>query len=67
MTRVHLVLGLAAVIVLAHVALWLADQPIGMKVTFTAINAVGWTIVLAPILMVDRWLEAMRKRHEDRK
>ncbi len=62
MKRAYLVAGLVVLIVLAHVALWLSDRPFEMKLTFTVLNAIGWTVVLAPILLVDRWLEAIRSR-----
>lgn len=62
-----LVAAMVALIVVAHVFLWLSDMEPGLKLTFTILNAIGWTIVLAPILLIDRWLEAIkrRNRHDD--
>ena len=58
--RVYLVLALVILIVIAHVFLWRSDMPGHLKLTFTILNAIGWTIVLAPILLIDRWLDAIR-------
>ncbi|MBY5934662.1 phenylalanyl-tRNA synthetase subunit beta [Tateyamaria omphalii] len=63
--RKWLVLTLVTLIVIAHVFLWRSDMPTHLKVTFTIINATGWTIVLAPILLIDRWLEAIQRRNGD--
>ena len=63
--RKWLVLTLVALIVIAHVFLWRSDMPAHLKLTFTIINAAGWTIVLAPILLIDRWLEAIQRRNRD--
>lgn len=52
-------------IIVAHIFMWLSDMPRDMKITFTVLNAAGWTIVLAPILLVDRWLDAIRARNSD--
>lgn len=59
--RGWLVAGLILCIVLAHVALWRSGMETSTKLAFTVLNAVGWTIVLAPILLVDKWLEAKRQ------
>lgn len=61
--RIYLVLGMVVLIVVAHIFLWRSDMDTGLKLTFTILNAVGWTIVLAPILLIDRWLEAITKRN----
>ena len=60
-----LVVLLVGLILLAHVFLWRSAMPVEMKLVFTILNAVGWTIVLAPILLVDRWLEAIRMRNQE--
>lgn len=52
-------------IVVAHVFLWRSDMEPGLKLTFTILNAIGWTIVFAPILFIDRWLEAVKRRNSD--
>ncbi|WP_415401442.1 phenylalanyl-tRNA synthetase subunit beta [Tateyamaria sp. SN3-11] len=61
--RKWIVLTLATVIVVAHIFLWRSDMDTGLKLTFTVLNAAGWTIVLAPILLIDRWLEAIKTRN----
>ena len=53
-------------IVIAHVFLWRSDMDTGGKLAFTLVNALGWAIVLVPILFVDRWLEAVKRRNSDR-
>ncbi|MEX0370159.1 MAG: phenylalanyl-tRNA synthetase subunit beta [Tateyamaria sp.] len=63
--RTWLVLALVILIVIAHVFLWRSDMPTHLKLTFTIINATGWTIVLAPILLIDRWLDAIQRRNCD--
>ena len=63
--RKWLVLILVTLIVIAHIFLWRSDMPTHLKVTFTIINATGWTIVLAPILLIDRWLAAVQRRNSD--
>lgn len=63
--RVYLVIVLVCMIVVAHVFLWRSDAPRYLKLTFTILNAVGWTIVLAPILLIDRWLAAIQKRNNN--
>lgn len=57
-----LVGALISGIVIAHVFLWRSDMAPEWKLTFTIINAVAWTIVIAPIFLVDRWLEAIQRR-----
>ena len=64
--RVYLVLALVILIVIAHVFLWRSDMPGHLKLTFTILNAIGWTIVLAPILLIDRWLDAIKSRNVDK-
>ena len=63
--RKSLVLCLVVLIVIAPVFLWRSGMPTEAKLAFTVINAVAWTIVLAPILLVDRWLEAIKARNRD--
>ena len=64
--RRALVLALVTLIVIAHVFLWRSGMPTPAKITFTILNAIGWTIVLAPILLIDKWLDAIRARNADR-
>ncbi|UYP67117.1 phenylalanyl-tRNA synthetase subunit beta [Thalassobacter stenotrophicus] len=64
--RGWLVTGLVVCIVLAHVALWRSGMDTSTKLAFTVLNAIGWTIVLAPILLVDKWLDAKRGHNQDR-
>ena len=63
--RYALVLTLVTLIVIAHIFLWRSEMETGAKLTFTLINAAGWTIILAPILLVDRWLDAIKARNRD--
>ncbi|WP_299138752.1 phenylalanyl-tRNA synthetase subunit beta [uncultured Tateyamaria sp.] len=63
--RLWLVLAMIAVIGIAHLFLWRSEMPAHLKVTFTILNVAGWTIVLAPILLIDRWLEAIQRRNRD--
>jgi len=64
--RGWLVTGLVVCIVLAHVALWRSGMDTSTKLAFTVLNAVGWTIVLAPISLVDKWLDAKRGQNQNR-
>lgn len=64
--RIYLVLALVLLIVIAHVFLWRSDMAGHLKLTFTILNAIGWTIVLAPILLIDRWLDAIKSRNVDK-
>ncbi|WP_223423607.1 hypothetical protein [Tateyamaria pelophila] len=50
---------------ISHVFLWRSEMAPGLKLTFTMINAVGWTIVFAPIVLVDRWLETIKARNSE--
>lgn len=61
--RKYLVIALVILIVIAHIFLWRSDMETGAKLTFTVINAAAWTIILAPILLIDRWLEAVKRRN----
>lgn len=40
-------------------------MPTGTKLAYTILNAIGWGIVLIPILFVDRWLEAVKRRNSE--
>lgn len=57
-----IVLTMVALIVVAHVFLWRSDMPTGEKAMWTAFNTVAWTIILAPVFLVDRWLDSIRTR-----
>ncbi|MFW5655140.1 MAG: hypothetical protein ACOCYW_05775 [Roseicyclus sp.] len=57
-----IVLTMVALIVVAHVFLWRSDMATGEKLMWTAFNTVAWTIILAPVFLVDRWLDSIRKR-----
>lgn len=61
--RAALVTVLVFFIVIAHILLWRSDMPFGLILTFTILNAIGWTIVLAPMLLIDRWLESIKERN----
>ncbi len=63
--RRAIVILLVTLIVITHIFLWRSDMPTHLKLTFTLINATGWTIVLAPILLIDRWLDAIQRRNRD--
>jgi hypothetical protein len=54
---------LLAVIVAAHIALWLSDLDSAAKLRLTIFNAAGWAVVLGPILLVGRWLRAIEERN----
>lgn len=58
-----LVIAMVTLIVIAHVFLWRSDMAAELKLTFTILNALGWTIVLVPILFIDRWLDAIKRRN----
>ncbi|MFN3644648.1 MAG: phenylalanyl-tRNA synthetase subunit beta [Gemmobacter sp.] len=62
-TRTMLGLGaLAALVIGAHVALWLSpDMPGEMKLRLTLLNAAGWAVVLIPALAVSMWARAHRR------
>lgn len=64
-SRVLLVTIMVCLIIVAHVFMWLSDMPRDLKIVFTVLNAAGWTIVLAPILLVDRWLAALQATEEE--
>ena len=60
-----LVAVMVTLIVIAHIFLWRSEMEPGLKLTFTVLNAIGWTIVFVPILFIDRWLDAIKKRNSD--
>lgn len=62
-----LVLCLVALIVVAHIFLWRSDMETGAKLTFTLINIAAWTIILSPIILIDRWLAAIQSRNAESK
>ncbi|MEM8851701.1 MAG: phenylalanyl-tRNA synthetase subunit beta [Pseudomonadota bacterium] len=53
---------LVTAILVAHVFLWMSEMPTGAKLTFTLLNAVAWSLVLVPIWLVPRWLDAIQRR-----
>ena len=61
--RAALVSTLIFFIVIAHILLWRSDMPFGLMLTFTILNAIGWTIVLAPMLLIDKWLDSVKARN----
>lgn len=61
--RVILLSVMVFFIVVAHIFLWLSDMATPLKILFTAINALAWTVVLAPILLIDKWLETIKSRN----
>ncbi|WP_415922073.1 phenylalanyl-tRNA synthetase subunit beta [Tateyamaria sp. SN6-1] len=63
--RLALVLALVTLIVIAHVFLWRSEMVFGLKLTFTILNAIGWAIVLLPILFIDKWLDAIKRRNSE--
>lgn len=60
-------LVLIAVIILGHVGLWLSDMDPALKWRLTLINVAGWTVILAPALLVGRWLKAVERRNDEAK
>lgn len=63
--RVMLVTVMLCLIIVAHVFMWLSDMPRDLKIVFTILNAAGWTVVLAPILLVDRWLATIQRDNDE--
>ncbi|MFL4469779.1 phenylalanyl-tRNA synthetase subunit beta [Tateyamaria armeniaca] len=61
--KYYLVAIMVALIIIAHVFLWLSDMEPGLILTFTILNAIGWSIVFLPILFIDRWLDAIKRRN----
>ena len=64
--RVYLVLFLVTLIVIAHIFLWRSGMAFGLKLTFTILNAIGWSIVLLPILFIDKWLDSIKRRNAEK-
>ena len=60
-----LVLILVTLIIIAHIFLWRSDMTFGLKLTFTILNAIGWSIVILPILFIDKWLDAIKRRNAE--
>ncbi|MCF6444323.1 phenylalanyl-tRNA synthetase subunit beta [Nereida sp. MMG025] len=56
---------LVTLIVIAHVFLWRSDIAFNAKLAFTIINATGWTIILAPIFLVDKWLDTITAKNQE--
>lgn len=52
-------------IVIAHVFLWRSGMALHLKIAFTTINTIAWTVILAPILLIDRWLDAVKSRNSE--
>ena len=68
MRRGHglILLVLVTAIVVAHVFLWLSPSMRWQtKLAYTLLNAAGWTVVLAPIWLVSRWLSAVERRNAE--
>ena len=63
--RLAIVGVIVTLIVIAHIFLWRSSMAAEWKLIFTSINAVAWTIVLAPIFLIDRWLAAIQRRNRD--
>lgn len=55
--------GLVCLIFVAHVFMWRSDMDPTMKVVFTIINFTGWTIVLAPIILVNKWMKTVEDQN----
>ena len=52
-------LGLIALIVLAHIGLWHdPDLPLEAKRRLTLLNALGWAVIILPVFAVNQWLKA---------
>ncbi len=58
-----LVAVLVGLIIVAHIFLWRSDMPGPQKLTWTLLNALAWTVILAPIFLVDRWLASIKTRN----
>ncbi len=56
---------LISAIVIAHVFMWRSEMEPAMKLMFTVLNAAGWTIVLAPIFLVNKWIKAVEAKNAD--
>ena len=59
----YIVATLIILIGIAHIFLWRSDMDTTLKLTFTAINVTGWTIILAPIFFVNRWIKTIEARN----
>ncbi|WP_296416963.1 phenylalanyl-tRNA synthetase subunit beta [Pseudooctadecabacter sp.] len=62
----RLMLGLAALvtlIVVAHIGLWRdPDIPLEAKRRLTALNALGWAVIILPVFAVNQWLKAKTRK-----
>lgn len=60
------VAGLIAVIVLAHIGLWRdPDIAIETKRRLTALNALGWAVIILPVFAVNQWLKAKTRKEDE--
>jgi predicted outer membrane lipoprotein len=47
-----------AVVIAAHIALWLSHMPFDAKLRLTLLNGAVWTVILVPAVGVALWLRA---------
>ncbi|MEO0357808.1 MAG: hypothetical protein AAF386_05855 [Pseudomonadota bacterium] len=59
-----LVAVMVVLIIVAHVFLWRSDMPTGEKLAWTAVNTLSWTIILAPVFLVGRWLKTIEAKNK---
>ena len=64
-SRAVLVAVMVCLIAVAHIFMWFSDMPRDLKIAFTILNVTGWTIVLTPILLVDRWRNGIKDQNKD--
>lgn len=63
-TRTKLLLSvLIIVIVVAHIGLWRdPDIPLAAKQKLTALNALGWAVIILPAIGVSYWLKTKTRK-----
>ena len=65
MKRAYIIVAvLVVLIIIAHVFMWRSDMPTNQKLAWTIVNTLSWTVILAPIFLVDRWLKATLAKND---
>ena len=55
---------LIILILIAHMFMWRSGMETQWKVIFTAINFTAWGIILGPVFLIDKWLDAVKTRNK---
>ncbi len=55
---------MVTLILIAHIFLWRSDMPSGEKLAWTIVNFTAWTVILAPVFLVGRWLKAVEAKNK---